>query len=153
MQCHQNWLPAYSSAIRPTHALPLLTHILAMNALIEFKKIATEKQLEILGIEHFPVNLSSSEINATKELLSLKEKGARVILLSCPAIYVPQVLEQADALNMTTTEWAWILTDEAISEVRCFAQAGRHSSCNVRLFDTRLAKLCRIVCIPILINS
>ena len=123
MQCHQNWLPAYSSAIRPTHALPLLTHILDMNVLMEFKEFATQEQWEILGMEHFPVNLSSSKINATKELLSLREKGARVILLSCSARYVPQVLQEAERLDMLT-EWVWILTDEAISKVRCFAQAG-----------------------------
>jgi len=88
-----------------------------MNALLKFKEFATKEKWEILGIEHFPVTLGNSNINATKELLSLRERGARVILLSCSAIYVPQVLEQAEKLDMIK-EWVWILTDEAISKVR-----------------------------------
>ena len=88
-----------------------------MNALMGFKEHATREKWEILGIEHFPVTPGSSKINATKELLSLREKGARVVLLSCSAIYVPQVLQQAQQLDMIT-EWVWILTDEAISKVR-----------------------------------
>ena len=97
-----------------------------MNALLGFKELATQKQWEILGTEHFPVTLGISNINATKELLSLREKGARVILLSCSAIYVPQVLEQAEQLHMIT-EWVWILTDEAISKVRSVFHSS-HSS-------------------------
>lgn len=85
---------------------------------MEFKEKATDEQWEILGIEHFPVTFGSSKINATKELRSLREKGARVVLLSCSAIYVPQVLQQAEQLDMIK-EWVWILTDEAISKVGC----------------------------------
>ena len=85
---------------------------------MEFKYATTRETWEILGIEHFPVTLGSSKINATKELRSLREKGARVVLLSCSAIYVPQVLQQAEQLDMIK-EWVWILTDEAISKVRC----------------------------------
>ena len=99
-----------------------------MNALLQFKEqLATKEQWEILGFEHFSVTFGSPKINATKELLSLREKGASVILLSCPAIYVPQVLQQADKLDMIT-EWVWILTDAAISKVRCFTLVRRHSS-------------------------
>lgn len=89
-----------------------------MNALMEFKERATEKKWEILDIEHFPVTPGSAKVNATKELMNLREKGARVILLSCSAIYVPQVLEQAEQMDMIK-EWVWILTDGAISKVRC----------------------------------
>ena len=127
MQGHQNWLPTYSSAIRPTRAPPLLIHISDMNALMGFKELATEEQWKILGIEHFPVNTSSSKINATKELLNLRERGARVVLLSCSAIYVPQVLQQAEGLDMIK-EWVWILTDAAISKVRCLALGRGHGS-------------------------
>ena len=81
-------------------------------------------------MEHFTVNPSSSKINATKELLNLRERGARVVLLSCSAIYVPQVLQQAERLDMIT-EWVWILTDAAISKVRCLALVREHSSCIV----------------------
>ncbi|KAL9979024.1 hypothetical protein ACROYT_G016616 [Oculina patagonica] len=86
-----------------------------MNALMDFKELATGKKWEILGIEHFPVTPGSAKVNATKELMNLREKGARVILLSCSAIYVPQVLEQAEQLDMIK-EWVWILTDGAISK-------------------------------------
>ena len=113
-----NWHPA-DGAVPSSHALSLLSFILDMNALMEFKESATTRETwEILGIEHFPVTLGSSKINATKELRSLREKGARVVLLSCSAIYVPQVLQQAEQLDMIK-EWVWILTDEAISKVRC----------------------------------
>ena len=101
-----------------------------MNALMEFKEFATEEKWEILGMEHFTVNPSSSKINATKELLNLRERGARVVLLSCSAIHVPQVLQQAERLDMIT-EWVWILTDAAISKVRCLALVREHSSCIV----------------------
>ena len=84
---------------------------------MEFKERAIEKKWEILGIEHFPVTPGSAKLNASKELLNLREKGARVILLSCSAIYVPQVLKQAEKLDMIK-EWVWILTDTAISKVR-----------------------------------
>ncbi|KAJ7380892.1 hypothetical protein OS493_004475 [Desmophyllum pertusum] len=86
-----------------------------MNALMEFKGLAEKKKWEILGLEHFPVTAGSPKVNATKELLNLREKGARVILLSCSADYVPQVLEQAEQLDMVK-EWVWILTDAAISK-------------------------------------
>ena len=98
-----------------------------MNALMEFKEFATQEQWEILGIEHFPVTPGSHKINATKELQSLREKGARVILLSCSTIYVSEVLQQAEQLDMIT-EWVWVLTDKAISKVRCFTLVRRHSS-------------------------
>lgn len=87
-----------------------------MNALSQFIGFATGEKWEILGVEHFTVTAGSYKVNATKNLLNLREKGARVILLSCPADYVPQVLEQAERLNMIR-EWVWILTDNAISQV------------------------------------
>ncbi|RMX40220.1 hypothetical protein pdam_00016542 [Pocillopora damicornis] len=86
-----------------------------MNALSQFIGFATAKKWEILGVEHFTVTAGSYKINATKNLLNLREKGARVILLSCQADYVPQVLEQAEQLDMIR-EWVWILTDNAISQ-------------------------------------
>ena len=89
-----------------------------MNALLDFKELAMKEKWEILGIEHFPAFPGSPKVNATKELLNLREKEARVILLSCSAFYVPQVLEQAEQLDMIK-EWVWILTDGAISKVRC----------------------------------
>ena len=91
-----------------------------MNALVGFKERAIDSNWEILGFEHFPVTPGSPEVNATNELLNLREKGAQVILLSCSPVYVPQVLEQAEQLDMIE-EWVWILTDVAISKVRSLA--------------------------------
>ena len=87
-----------------------------MNSLLDFQEFATKKKWEILAMEHFPVDVGSAKVNATNELLNLREKGARVVLLSCLDIYVPQVLEQAEKLDMIK-EWVWILTDGAISKV------------------------------------
>ena len=87
-----------------------------MNSLLEFKELATNNNWEILAMEHFPVTPGGAKVNATKELLNMREKGARVILLSCSADYVLQVLEQAEKLDMIR-EWVWILTDGAISKV------------------------------------
>ena len=89
-----------------------------MNSLMEFKEFAIAKNWEILATEHFPVPAGGAKVNATTELLNLREKGARVVLLSCLADYVPQVLEQAEKLDMIK-EWVWILTDGAISKVSC----------------------------------
>ena len=87
-----------------------------MNSLLAFKELAIQKNWEILATEHFPVTAGDNEVNATDELLNLREKGARVILLSCEAVYVPQVLEQAEKLDMIN-DWVWILTDGAIAKV------------------------------------
>ena len=87
-----------------------------MNSLLDFKELAIQENWEILATEHFPVTAGDNEVNATYELLNLREKGARVILLSCEAVYVPQVLEQAEKLDMIK-DWVWILTDGAIAKV------------------------------------
>ncbi|XP_022800758.1 uncharacterized protein LOC111338522 [Stylophora pistillata] len=86
-----------------------------MNALNQFMEFASTEKWTILGVEHFQITVGSSKVNATKNLLNLREKGARVILLSCPADYVPQLLKQAEGLDMIK-EWVWILTDGAISQ-------------------------------------
>ena len=87
-----------------------------MNSLLDFKELATSENWEILATEHFPVTAGDSEVNATNELLNLRVKGARVILLSCLAVHVPQVLKQAEELDMIK-DWVWILTDGAIAKV------------------------------------
>lgn len=89
-----------------------------MNSLLDFKQMATKEKWEILSIEHFPVVADQNHtVNATEKLLNLREKGARVILLSCSAQYVPNVLAQAEELNMIKQS-VWILTDGAIAKVR-----------------------------------
>lgn len=87
-----------------------------MNSLLDFKEfVAITDNWEILATEHFLIKDGESGVNATKNLLKLREQGARVILLSCLAKYVPHVLAQAEKLDMMAKGWAWILTDEAIS--------------------------------------
>ena len=87
-----------------------------MNSLLDFKQLATGKKWEIISIEHFPVVAGQTKVNATEKLLNLREKGARVILLSCSDVYVPHVLAQAEELDMIK-QWVWILTDGAIAKV------------------------------------
>ena len=87
-----------------------------MNSLMDFREIATRKGWKILGTEHFLVPRDLSQVNATQELLNLREKGARVILLNCMEEFVPRVLEQAGKLNLIK-DWVWILTDGAIAKV------------------------------------
>ena len=91
----------------------------AMNALMDFKELATSKGREwkILAVEHFSVPLRGFNVNATRELLNLREAGARVVLLSCLDLYVPYVMDQAEKLDMIN-DWVWILTDGAIAEVK-----------------------------------
>ena len=93
-------------------------HFPGMNSLLNFKEFAAGKQKwEILATEHFVIKDDESDVNATKNLLKLREQGARVILLSCSAKYVPHVLAQAEKLDMMAKGWAWILTPGAISTV------------------------------------
>ena len=87
-----------------------------MNSLLDFKENAVTKNWEILGTEHFSVNAGKKVINVSKNLRNLREQGARVILLSCSAVYVPQVLTEAEKLHMINDS-VWILTDGAIARV------------------------------------
>ena len=84
-----------------------------MNGLIDFKEQAQSMKWKILAVEHFAVPPDPSKINATKELMRLREKGTRVVLLNCLSQFVPHVLKQARQLDMMK-DWVWILTDGAI---------------------------------------
>ena len=85
-----------------------------MNGLIDFKEIAVnQEKWKILASEHFAVPHDPSRINATNELLRLREKGTRVVLLNCLAEFVTPILKQAQQLDMMKG-WVWILTDGAI---------------------------------------
>ncbi|XP_031550471.1 glutamate receptor 1-like isoform X2 [Actinia tenebrosa] len=86
-----------------------------MNGLKDFKNVAKSKKWKILATEHFAVSPLTRKVNATKELLRLRDKGTRVVILNCLAEFVPSVLEQASKLDMIH-DWVWILTDGAISE-------------------------------------
>ncbi|XP_067054539.1 glutamate receptor 2-like isoform X1 [Acropora muricata] len=86
-----------------------------LNSLLDFKESAVRKKWEILGTEHFSVNADKKLVNVSKNLRNLREQGARVIVLSCSAVYVPQVLAEAEKLRMFKDS-VWILTDGAIEK-------------------------------------
>ena len=78
--------------------------------------MAVREKWEILGNEHFSVNADNELVNVSKNLWNLREQGARVIVLSCSAVYVPQVLAEAEKLGLFNDS-VWILTDGAIEKV------------------------------------
>ena len=84
--------------------------------MLDFKELAVRNNWEILGNEHFSVNADNELVNVSKNLQNLREQGARVIVLSCSAVYVPQVLAEAEKLRMFKDS-VWILTDGAIAKV------------------------------------
>jgi len=87
-----------------------------MNGLTDFKEFAALYDWKILADEHFNVSPNSKKVNATKELLRLRERGTRVVILNCESQFVNAVLQQAAALDMIK-DWVWILTDGAIAKV------------------------------------
>ena len=90
--------------------------VAGMNGLTDFKERAAFSGWTILADEHFRVFPNTNKINATKELLRLREKGTRVVILNCESQYVSSVLQQASKLDMIH-DWVWILTDGAIAKV------------------------------------
>ncbi|KAK2566425.1 Glutamate receptor 2 [Acropora cervicornis] len=86
-----------------------------LNSLLDFKERAVGERWEILSNEHFSVNADNELVNVSKNLRNLREQGARVIVLSCSAVYVPQVLAEAEKLGMFKDS-VWILTDGAIEK-------------------------------------
>lgn len=84
--------------------------------MLDFKERAVGEGWEILSNEHFSVNADNELVNVSKNLQNLREQGARVIVLSCSAVYVPQVLAEAKKLEMFKDS-VWILTDGAIEKV------------------------------------
>ncbi|XP_048580684.1 glutamate receptor 1 isoform X2 [Nematostella vectensis] len=87
-----------------------------MNGLTDFKEYGVGQfKWVILATEHFAVPTDYTKINATKQLLRLREKGTRVVILNCMSKYVEYIMKQAERLDMLN-EWVWILTDGAIAK-------------------------------------
>lgn len=91
-------------------------YIIGMNGLTDFKEWAAMSGWTILADEHFMVSPYTNKVNATNELLRLRERGTRVVILNCEWQFVTTILEQASNLDMIK-DWVWILTDGAIAEV------------------------------------
>ncbi|XP_077998513.1 glutamate receptor ionotropic, kainate 2-like [Glandiceps talaboti] len=82
-----------------------------INGLQELQRIAIQKNWVISHVGRFLPTEKPSNVKAKKELVMIRNKGVRVIILNCLASYARHVIRQAAGLGMTQTGWAWIITD------------------------------------------
>ncbi|XP_070556833.1 glutamate receptor ionotropic, kainate 2-like [Ptychodera flava] len=81
----------------------------------EFHSIAVRSDWSIVTGEEFYPTAKLSEFNVTRQLLNIRMKGGRIIILHSRAPHTNLVLQQAAAQGMTGSGWAWIVTDLATS--------------------------------------
>nr|XP_002730360.1 PREDICTED: glutamate receptor 1-like [Saccoglossus kowalevskii] len=83
-----------------------------VNGLVrEFHTMAVERDWSIVSVEQFWPTNNRSELDVTEQLMNIRSKGVRIVLLHCHALYANVVLRQAERLGMTGKGWAWIATD------------------------------------------
>lgn len=83
-----------------------------LNGLVTLKDIASHKGWQILAYETFQEHKNISLINATNQLIHIRSRGARIIILKCLAAYIPTILKQARELGVLKDR-VWILTSGA----------------------------------------
>ena len=91
--------------------------ISGLNSLVIFKDIASRRQWTLLAVESFPVTEdTNTTVNATEQLMIIRGKGTRVVILSCLVQHARVVLRQAAHLGMRE-DWVWIVNSAAFSNV------------------------------------
>ena len=83
-----------------------------LNGLVTLKDIASHKGWQILAYETFQEEKNISLINATNQLIHIRSRGVRIIILKCMAKYIPTILKQARDLGVLKDR-VWILTGGA----------------------------------------
>ncbi|KAK3754484.1 hypothetical protein QZH41_007393 [Actinostola sp. cb2023] len=83
-----------------------------LNGLVTFKDIASHKGWQVVAYESFQEYSNVSKINATNQLVHVRGRGARIIILNCMAQYVHPILQQARDLGVLKDR-VWILTNGA----------------------------------------
>ncbi|XP_002737751.2 glutamate receptor 2-like [Saccoglossus kowalevskii] len=82
-----------------------------INGLQEFQRIAILKNWVISHVGRFLPTQNASSVDAREQLLTIRSKGVRLVILNCLAIHARYVLRQAGELGMTQSGWAWVVTD------------------------------------------
>ena len=85
-----------------------------LNGLVVFKDIASHNRWDLVAVESFQGYQNISKINTTTQLLHIRGRGARIVLLHCIAPYINVILQQAQNLGMLK-DWVWIVTNGAFS--------------------------------------
>lgn len=92
-----------------------------LNGLVTFKDVAAHKGWHLVASETFQEYTNISKINATSQLVHIRGRGARIIILNCMAQYVHAILLQARDLGVLKDR-VWIVTNGA------FAHEGLYTS-------------------------
>lgn len=85
-----------------------------LNGLVVFKVIASHRGWTLVAVESFQEHRNESKVNATAQLLYIRSKGARIVVLNCMAGGIRAVLRQASELGMVKG-WVWLLTNGAFA--------------------------------------
>ena len=85
-----------------------------LNGLVVFKDIASHKGWTLVAVESFQEHKNLSMVNATTQLLHIRSRGARIVVLNCIAGHVRVILRQASDLGMIDG-WVWLVTNGAFA--------------------------------------
>ncbi|XP_022802483.1 glutamate receptor ionotropic, kainate 2-like [Stylophora pistillata] len=85
-----------------------------LNGLVVFKDIASHKGWTFLAVESFQEFRNASKVNATKQLLHIRSRGARIVVVNCMASNLRAILLQASDLGMIDG-WVWLVTNGAFA--------------------------------------
>lgn len=84
-----------------------------LNGLVVLRDIASHKGWTLVAVESFQEHKNLSLVNATTQLLHIRSRGARIVVLNCIAGQVSVILRQANNLGMTDG-WVWLVTNGAL---------------------------------------
>lgn len=85
-----------------------------LNGLVVFKDIASHKGWTLVAVESFQEFRIVSKINAMTQLLHIRSRGARIVVLNCMAGSIRTILRQASDLGMVEG-WVWLVTNGAFA--------------------------------------
>ena len=85
-----------------------------LNGLVVFKDIASHKGWTLVAVERFQEHKNFSMVNATTQLLHIRSRGARIVVLNCIAGHIRVILRQASDLGVIDG-WVWLVTNGALA--------------------------------------
>ncbi|EDO30203.1 predicted protein, partial [Nematostella vectensis] len=85
-----------------------------LNGVAAIKDIASRMGWVIAAVDSFRQFEDPLRVNATQQLVQLRARGIRIIILNCLASYARVILKQASELNMIK-DYVWIVKNGAFS--------------------------------------
>ncbi|RDD37362.1 Glutamate receptor ionotropic, kainate 2 [Trichoplax sp. H2] len=82
-----------------------------INALTEFRQIASRKLWRILSFELYAIQNNSYVADIEGYLQRIKSAGSKVVILGCEGEHATQIFEAANRLGLLSRGWAWIVVD------------------------------------------